>query len=277
MKRARLIAALALTALGVALLYGLAQAVADPIQRQADLAVPGIAPGTAPYRVALLSDIHFGNHAMGPARLERIVAQVNAAKPDLIVIVGDFVNGNDGLLETDPRAMAAPLAALRAPGGVVAVLGNHDHWTDAGAVRAALAGAGITVLSNQAEPRGPLLLVGIDDVISGHADVAAAMAHARGRSGALVALSHSPDIARELPGEISLVLAGHTHCGQIVLPLIGAIGPLLGGHFYYPQYECGLVREIGRTEVVTGGLGAGSVPLRIGAPSDWWLLTLRAS
>ena len=276
MKRAGVLAALLIAALGAALLFGYFEAVSDPVERQADLAVPGIAPGTGPYRVALLSDIHFGNHAMGPARLTRIVTQINAATPDLIVIVGDFVNGKHRQPDTDPRGLVAPLAKLRARDGVLAVLGNHDHWTDAAAVRTALAAAGIEVLSNQVAARGPLVLLGIDDYISGHADVAAVIAAARGRSGAVVALSHSPDIVPELPGEVSLVLAGHTHCGQIVLPLIGALAPVSGGHFYDPLYECGLIRLNGRTVVVTGGLGSGSVPLRIGAPSDWWLLTLRA-
>lgn len=261
---------------GAVLIYGYLEAVADPALRWAELAVPGIAPGTPPYRVALLSDIHFGNAAMRLSRLERIVAQVNAAKPDLIVIVGDFVNGKHGQPDTDPRGLTAPLAALRARDGVVATLGNHDHWTDPAAVRAALTAAGITVLSNQVVQRGPLLLLGIDDYISDHADVAAAMAATRGRGGALVALSHAPEITPKLPGEVSLLLAGHTHCGQIVLPLLGSLTTALGQHFYDPRYECGVIQQIGRTIVVTGGLGAGTLPLRIGAPPDWWLLTLRA-
>ena len=280
MKRAGLIAAVLVAGLAALWLYGMAQAAADPVARQAELTLPKMAPRTAPYRVALLSDIHFGNRAMRPERLARIVDQINAAKPDLIVIVGDFVNGKHGAPEPDPKGLTAPLAGLHARDGVVATLGNHDHWTDATAVRAALAGAGIEVLINQAAQRGPLLLLGIDDGYSRHANIAAAiMTLSRQSNLPIVAITHSPDLSPRLPSGITLVLAGHTHCGQVVLPIIGALAPIFGKvigdrEYYDPHYQCGIVRDGPRTTIVTAGLGSGSVPIRIGAPPDWWLISL---
>lgn len=270
------------TGLAFALLIatGLAEAMAAPTERTAEVVLPGLDRAAPPYRIALLSDIHFGNRTMQPARLARIVSAVNAVQPDLIVIAGDFVNGHDRRSTTELHEMIAPLSALKARDGVIATLGNHDHWTDPGAVSAALADSGIAVLSNTAVRRGPLAIVALDDGYSGQADIAPALAAARELGGVPVAVTHSPDIAPELPLAIGLVLAGHTHCGQIVLPLIGSLAPLFGKlvgdrHYFNPRYRCGVVRDPGRVVVVTAGLGSGSIPLRINAPPDWWLVTIR--
>lgn len=263
-------------ALGGLTAWGLAEAVADPIERTASLALPGLPQRAAPYKVAVLSDIHIGNRAMDPDRLARIVAQVNGEQPDLVLILGDFVNGKHGRMESDPEDLVGPLTELKASDGVVATLGNHDHWTDPAAVTQALEEAGITVLSNQAVSRGPLLLLGLDDGHTGHADIAATLNDARGKSGVGVALTHSPDLAPNLPGGVNLLLAGHTHCGQVVLPGIGSLAPLLGFHVYEPRYECGAIADGGRTVIVTAGLGSGGIPVRIGAEPDWWLLRLTA-
>lgn len=260
--------------------WGLIEAVQDPVERTASLSLPGLPQRPGPYKVAVLSDIHIGNRAMDPDRLARIVAQVNGEQPDLVLILGDFVNGK-GQMKSDPEDLVGPLSDLAATDGVVATLGNHDHWTDPAAVQQALEEAGITVMSNRAESRGPLLLLGLDDDYTGHADIAGAMNDARGKPGVPVALTHSPDLAPRLPTVVDLLLAGHTHCGQVVLPGIGSLAPIFGKlvgdrHYYDPRYECGLVQAGPRTTIVTGGLGSGSIPVRIGAEPDWWLLRLTA-
>ncbi len=281
MRLARWAAGLSTLTLGAMTAAGLAEAVADPIQRTANLALPGLARDARPYRIALLSDIHIGNRAMQPARLQKIVAAVNAARPDLIVITGDFVNGDSGKLASDPRELITPLRQLVAPDGVIATMGNHDHWTDLASVEAALRQAGVTLLSNQAIRAGPLVVLGLDDRYTDHADVPTTAARARAMGGIPIAINHSPDLAEELPDNVALLLAGHTHCGQVVLPIIGSLAPIFGKlvgdrHYYLPQYQCGIVRDGKRSTVVTAGLGSGSIPLRIGAPPDWWLVTLSA-
>ncbi len=171
-----------------------------------------------------------------------------------------------------------PLARLRAPLGVIAVLGNHDHWTDPAAIRAALEKAGIIVLDNDAARRGPLAILGVGDAFSGHDDIARTMAAAARIGGLPVVLTHAPDLVHKLPTALPLILAGHTHCGQIVLPWIGP--PIARSPFqhwkplYDPRYRCGIVTDPGRQVIVTAGLGSGTAPIRIGAPPDWWLLTL---
>jgi predicted MPP superfamily phosphohydrolase len=275
----RLAGWLALVGLGLAaglLGYGLIAVTAQPVERQVEIVTPGLPAGSPPFRVALLSDIHFGNRAMQRPRLDAIVAAVNAAKPDLVVIAGDFVNGRDGRIETNPADLVAPLAGLRAPHGVIASLGNHDHWTDPARIRRALAQAGITVLANQAAQRGPLVVLGVDDGHTHHDDIAAALASAKGMAGLRVVVTHSPDLTPRLPATVGQVLAGHTHCGQVVLPLLGSLAPLVRRYVYNRHYTCGVIRDPGRTVVITGGLGSGSVPVRIGAAPDWWLVTFRA-
>ena len=266
----------AIAAAGALIAYGLIEAKSDPIRREAAVVVPAYPSGQPPFRVALLSDIHFGNRAMQRERLDAIVASVNATRPDLVVITGDFVNGHRGKIKTNPDDLVAPLAGLRAAHGVIATPGNHDHWTDLPAVNAALTRAGITVLANAAVQRGPLVVMGIDDGFTAHDDIAATFAAAQGLTGIPLAVTHSPDLAPRLPAAVGTVLAGHTHCGQVVFPVIGSLAPLLGYHVFNPRYQCGLVHDQDRTVIVTAGLGSGGIPFRDGAPPDWWLVTFRA-
>lgn len=131
--------------------WGLINARAEPVVRTATIGLPGWPADAPPIRVALVSDIHLGNAAMDRRRLDRIVARINALHPDLTLLAGDFVVGHSPSgAEARAAGLAAPLANLRARHGVTAVLGNHDHWTGADGVRAALSRAGVVVLENQA-------------------------------------------------------------------------------------------------------------------------------
>lgn len=263
---------LLLLAIGAVLAgVGYRNALADPVVRRATIALPGWPAGAPPIRVVLASDVHLGSKAMDPPRLARMARIIAALEPDLVLLAGDFMDdrGRD-------KARAAPsltpaLRGLRPRLGTVAVLGNHDHWTDPQAVARALRAAGVTVLDNQAVRRGPLSLGGVDDAFTDHADLPATLAAMRRTPGARVLLSHTPDIAPRLPRDVTLLLAGHSHCGQVVLPLIGApVLPLETG----ARYLCGLVREGARTTIVTAGLGTSNAPIRLGAPADLWVLTL---
>lgn len=257
---------------GLALMgYSFAEARRDPVVRRAAIALPDWPAGAAPVRAVLLSDVHIGTAAMDAARLDRIVGQVNALRPDIVLIAGDFIYGHapDSASRLG-EAMVAPLSRLRAPLGVVAALGNHDHWTGPAAVRDQLRRAGaIVVADNAAIARGPLALGLVGDDFTGRADLPATVVAMRRLAGARVILTHSPDIAPDLPDEVSLLLAGHTHCGQVVLPLLGPVSEVSR---FGPRYRCGVRREGGRTVVVTAGLGTSGGPFRLGAPPDLWLL-----
>jgi uncharacterized protein len=244
------------------------EAVSDPLVRHARIGLPGL---DRPLKVALLSDMHIGSATMGAERLARIVAQVNALKPDLVVIAGDFIFDVPGSAAKLGAPMVGPLSDLDAPLGVLAVPGNHDHATGLETVRAQLARAGVTLLANDAVPVGPIALGGVDDDASGHADVAATLRAARAIGLPILLFTHSPDIAPDLPADVPLLLAGHTHCGQVVL-FGQVIAPEVSR--FGRRYTCGLVREGARTVVVTAGLGTSEAPFRIGASPDLWLLTL---
>lgn len=268
-----------LAAFVILILVGMHNAQSKPIVRRITLHMAGLSAGSRPTKVALLADIHLGNKGMTPTRLAEIVEQVNASRPDLILLAGDFVTGHDAQGAAERAAgLTQPLAHLRATSGVLAVLGNHDQWTAPNAVRTALSKAGITVLENRAVRRGPFTIVGIGDRFSGHDDVSSSLIASRRIGGVPIVLTHSPDLIPDLPVDQLLVLAGHTHCGQVVLPWIG---PLImhapSDHrrqLYNPRYRCGVVRDGTRITIVTAGVGSGTSPIRIGAMPDWWLITL---
>ena len=246
------------------------EARADPIVRRATIRLGDWPAGQKPVTVLLVSDIHIGSAAMDAPRLTRIVAQANALKPDLVMLAGDFVFGHDSVAGAHyATELIKPLSALRAPLGVIAIPGNHDYWAGKVSVPRALWQANVTMLVNSATVRGPLAIGGVADVYTLHGDVPATI-HALDRlPGAKLILSHSPDVTMLVPREIKLVLAGHTHCGQIVAPFYGPLSEVARA-----RYRCGIIRDGDRLTIVTAGLGTSGVPLRFGAPPDMWLLTL---
>ncbi len=266
---------LALTAAGLFLLLHMALlATSEPQVRKFALALESFPDGHPPVVAALISDIHAGGADVSPERVAKVVEQVNSLKPDLVLLAGDFISEKKfPARRLSIEESIAPLANLRAPLGTVAVLGNHDHWLSARTVRAALAKSGITVLDNQAVRRGPVALGGVDDVHTRQADMAATAASMARLGGVKLLLSHSPDIFPEVPSDVKLTLAGHTHCGQIAFPLIGAI---VTASNYGRRFACGIIEENGRILIVSGGVGTSGLPIRLLARPDIWLITLRS-
>lgn len=246
---------------------------ANPVVREAELVLPGLPPEAGPLKLLVMSDLHIASPDMPPARLARIVAQINALQPDYVLITGDLIS--DRKLATKRYTLAeaiAPLAKLKSRFGTVAVLGNHDHWRNAELARAELARVGATVLTNEAARVGPLTIGGLDDDFTRHADPERTVAAMRKLGPPWVVISHSPDPFPDLPADIPLMLAGHTHCGQIRLPLIGA--PAFMSR-YGDRYACGRIDENGRTLFVTAGLGVSVLPFRFGVVPDVWSVTVK--
>lgn len=224
------------------------------------LSAPGLTIGH-------LSDLHLGTPAAA-ARTRRAVQMLMASRPDLVVLTGDFVSSREGL------DMIAVLAPLRAPLGVYAVLGNHDHWIDPDGVEDALARLGIEVLRNRSvrlEIEGhPIWLIGLDDMWNRLSDLETASAGIPPQETRLL-LVHEPDFAAKTPpGRVDLQLSGHSHGGQVRIPFKGALLlPPLGRH-----YPAGL-QWAGTTAVYTNrGLGTVSPHARFHCRPEITLLRL---
>jgi predicted MPP superfamily phosphohydrolase len=243
---------------------------AEPVVHRTTVTLPQLPPGTPPIRLALLSDIHVAGPDMPPERLARIVAQVNALEPDLVLIAGDLVSEKRFATHVyTPAQIVAPLGKLDSRLGVIAVPGNHDHWFDMPGLAAELRKHGITLLVNSARRAGPLVIGGLDDDYTGRADAATTLAAMERLPGAPVLLSHSPDPFPDMPPGSGLMLAGHTHCGQWRFPWVGAPATMSR---YGNRYACGLVRENGNVLIVTSGLGTSLLPIRFGTRAEIWLI-----
>lgn len=232
-------------------------------------------PAAAPaLRIAFISDTHLSIPGDTPTRLTATVARVNALRPDIVLLGGDFIaEGIVAARAFDPAVSIATLRGLHPRLATLAVMGNHDYPAYA-AVRAALTAAHIPVLENEARRVGPLTIIGVGDEFSHHARVAQAVAAGRRLGGPFLAFTHSPDAIPKLPPDVTLVLAGHTHCGQVSVPLLGP--PIMPSR-YGQHFLCGIVRDGARTSVISAGLGTSGLPIRFGAPPDVWLITLGLS
>lgn len=248
-------------------------------------------------RIAVLTDIHACEPWMSAARIAGIVAATNALQADLVVLVGDFVEGQRYVTRVVPATEWAPiLSTLTAPLGVYAVLGNHDWWTDAEAQRrgkgptiagTALTQNGIRVLSNEAVPlatrAGPVWLAGLEDQIAltpgwrryGHRrpglhDLPKTLA-AVPDGAPMILLAHEPDIFAQVPARVALTLSGHTHGGQVRLFGWSPVVPSR----YPGRYVYGHVREASDL-VISGGLGLSIAPIRLGVPPEIVVVELGA-
>jgi uncharacterized protein len=215
-------------------------------------------------RIAHLTDQHFGKVTPHAVQLAAI-ALANEAEPDLVVITGDFVCHSQAYLEQ----LEAALKLLRAP--VVGVLGNHDHWSGAQAVRKALGRAGAVVLDNAHTTvtlrNQRLQIVGLDDAYTGHADVERATKGLRHDLPA-IGLSHIAEEADHLwELGVPLVFSGHTHAGQVTLARMHEVflGHIVGHKYVHGLYGSrGHLPDAKGAVYVGAGIGAAVMPLRLG-------------
>ncbi len=232
------------------------------------------------FRIAQLSDIHFGPY-MTSAFVREAVEEINELNPHVVALTGDFVShpfgkpaGREGARYIHP--CSEELRRLRAEYGRFAVLGNHDHWNHPATVRNALDLAGLPVLLNQAvalEKDGARLwLAGLNDALERTADIERAL-HRVPAEEATLLLVHEPDYADEAAKfPVDLQLSGHSHGGQVRLPWMGA--PFLPA--LARKYPMGLY-QVGHLQVYTNrGWGVIDPPIRWNCPPEITLLTLRA-
>jgi predicted MPP superfamily phosphohydrolase len=223
------------------------------------------------YRIALVTDLHFG--PVVPATwLARVADRVADLAPDLIALGGDFVSH----AKRDLRGLDRVLARFRAPHGVVAVLGNHDHWVGPDAVGATLAAGGVSLLVNQHRllRRGSAVLAvaGVDDFTHGATRLDEALGGLPPAT-PRVLISHNPDLIEYLPAglRVDVMLSGHTHNGQAHFPFLG---PLLVPSQFGRRYMHGLARVAETWLYVSAGVGTAAIPFRWGNPPEMPVIRL---
>ncbi len=275
MKRGRLVCIAVLLVAFVLGLWAFAFEPASLTTRTHELRIPHWKAELTGLRVAVLADLHIGSPYNGVPKLRRIVELTNSLKPDLVVIPGDLViQGVFGGSFVAPEEAAVVLAGLKAPMGVWASMGNHDYWLDARRIVAALEKEKIRVLQDDAVQihRGSshFWLVGISDFWEGPHDVKRAMSQVVDDAPVLM-FTHNPDIFPTLTNRFSLLIAGHTHGGQVHLPLLGR--PIVPSKFG-ERFAHGNVNEDGRHMFVSTGLGTSIFPVRFRVPPEVTLLEL---
>jgi predicted MPP superfamily phosphohydrolase len=243
-----------------------------------EVAVHGWHPDHDGLRLAIMADIHVGSPYRGLDAIRAMVDAANAAEPDLVVLLGDYVIHNVvGGSFVPPEPLADEIKRLRAPFGVFAVLGNHDWWYDGARVRGAFEAAGIRVLENEGARiyvrDNAFWIAGIADLET-RGDRAAETIEALNDGAPILAITHNPDVFPSIPRYVSLTLAGHTHGGQVNLPLLGR---LVVPSKYGDRYAYGLIEEHGKKLFVTGGVGTSILPIRFRVPPELVLLTLRTA
>ncbi|MFT4079533.1 metallophosphoesterase [Rhodomicrobium sp.] len=251
-----------------------------------DIEHPSWPASAPPLRIGVMTDIHAVEPWMPARRIGDIAARLGALKPDMIVLLGDYVNALRPRFvsrSVPVREWVAALAELSAPLGVHAVLGNHDWLSgEAPSIRRAFEKAGFDLLENRAvklSHRGtPFWIAGVVDQIvsptAGIRDLEATLDAVTGDD-PLIMLCHEPDIFRVAPKRVALTLAGHTHGGQVYIPFVGRPGlpPQYSGDNADLAY--GHVEEAGRHLVVSSGLGLSHMPVRFLVPPEIVTINLR--
>lgn len=249
-----------------------------------EIPLPRLSQSLDGFRIAQLSDFHYDDY-FSVVPLQKSITIINQQQPDLVVLTGDFVTSPVHKPRRSVAVRAAKaiepcvslLSQLRARSGMLAVLGNHDVGTDAAHIVDVLEASGIPVLRNRSVPierdGKRLWFSGVDDILDGKPNLGVALKNIPANE-PVVLLAHEPDWADYVAHyPVDLQLSGHSHGGQVRLPVVGApFLPQLGR-----KYPWGL-RWIGPLALYTNcGIGTVRVPIRLNCPPEVTLITLRAA
>lgn len=210
-------------------------------------------------KIVFISDLHIGPSRFEEHRFNHIVEKINQENADLIFLGGDYVKGHQRQSSAPIQKIVEKLSTLKNKYGIFAVLGNHDNYYGKQEVLDAFSHSNIIVLDNQnvTIPVYDLniTIAGVSDLSTDKPDIDKALSDATSPT---ILLSHSPDLFPDIK-TIDLMLAGHTHGGQIVIPFVGA--PLVASN-YGQRYRYGFIREPQKNMIVSKGLGTSLLPVR---------------
>ncbi len=244
-----------------------------------EIATPNWQTYWRPLRIAVLSDLHVGSPHIDAKHLEFIVETVNAQKPDLVLLLGDYVA--DGYYKAVPPEVVAPiLGRLSARHGVFAVLGEHDWRTGDTSVQNALKQAGIKVLHNQAMAVRPgkgrrFWIVGLTDPASGTRPSYGRAAQTIPRGEPVFVMMHNPVEIDRVPATVTASFAGHTHGGLFNIPYADHV--MLVPADTDKSLARGLIRIGRKTLFVSSGIGSSSIPIRINLRPEIAIVTIKGS
>jgi uncharacterized protein len=228
--------------------------------KKISLNLPHLSPAFDGYKIVQISDIHADRY-FKQSNLDVIVQKINDQHPDLVVLTGDYVS--KGHVEEAVGAIASSFRQVQAKEGILAVLGNHDYWTNSKAVTQALTKYQIKLLKNQTitinRGSAQLLIAGIDDIWAGKPDLMVLLQDLTDRQGAIL-LAHEPDFAdvAAATNKFDLQLSGHSHGAQIQLPFADVVLPYLAKKYPRGQYQ---VQEM--IQYTNRGVGVGGIPIRL--------------
>jgi uncharacterized protein len=246
----------------------IARAPQHTIQR-VPVAIAGWPRFSRALRIVFMADLHIGSHTGDVARLASLIETAKHLEPDVLCLGGDYLNGMPfGGGRVPPNTVAAILANVSPPLGRFGVLGDHDNTYGADEVSAALSSAEVVVLNNQTQH---ILFDGEAIAVIGvtpDADQLEKLLPSRGAMPAII-LAHDPAAFAKVPVGPYIMLSGHTHGGQIQLPLIG---PIINASAAPLRWTYGHVAEGGRHLYVTSGIGTSAFPLRLGIAPEIVLL-----
>jgi predicted MPP superfamily phosphohydrolase len=261
-----------------AALYGLAWEPGRLVERDRELVLADWPRACDGLRIDHVTDLHTGSPHNGLDNLDRVVDRLVASDAAAVVMTGDYVILSVFLGTYISADRIAPhLRPLTRRKPVYAVLGNHDWWKDGDRVRAALEAAGVVVLEDDARrvtvAGCRLWMVGVSDLWEAPHDIRRAFSGVREDGAPAIVITHNPVIFPDIPTRASLVLAGHTHGGQISLPGVGQ--PATWGK---PEgrYVVGHYVRRGEDLFVSPGIGTSILPMRLNMPPEISRLALRA-
>jgi len=240
-----------------------------------EVALKHCAAPLAGMKIAVITDLHAGAPYIDLAKIEHVVEMTNATQPDLVLLAGDiFISSVIGGVVIPPQETVRVLDGLRARLGVYLVFGNHEHNTDMLRLKRLLESTSIQFMDNDVrrimDGNRPFWLMGLADATSDHPDIAGTLSRVTDDA-PIIAFTHTPDVFVQIPPRINLVIAGHTHGGQVMLPIVGR--GRVPSAYGRKRFAAGHVVE--QTDLfVSTGIGTSHIPIRFRVPPEISLLRL---